>query len=147
VTRLLIVAHAPLASSLKAVAQHAYPDCASSLGALDVEPNQSPEDVERSLRPLVGDEETLILTDVFGATPCNGALRVADGLRVKVVCGLNVPMLWRCLCYGGQSVSALAGLAASGGSQGVMQLASSRPQNQAPAKGRTDDLSPRHDTQ
>ena len=31
---LLIIAHAPMASSLKAVAQHAFPDCASRLMAL-----------------------------------------------------------------------------------------------------------------
>ena len=31
---LLIIAHAPLASSLKAVASHAFPDCAQRLEAL-----------------------------------------------------------------------------------------------------------------
>ncbi len=41
--------------------------------------------------------ELLIFTDVFGATPCNIAQRLADGVRVKVVTGVNVPMLWRTL--------------------------------------------------
>ena len=35
-TTVLIIAHAPLASALKAVAQHAYPDCAADVQALDV---------------------------------------------------------------------------------------------------------------
>jgi len=42
---LLIIAHAPLASSLKAVAEHAYPDCAPQLVALDVLPNVPVEEV------------------------------------------------------------------------------------------------------
>jgi len=35
-TSLLIVAHAPLASSLQAVAQHVYPDCRAQVLAVDV---------------------------------------------------------------------------------------------------------------
>jgi PTS system ascorbate-specific IIA component len=97
-TSLLIIAHAPLATSLRSVAQHTYPDCASVLHALDVASTESPEDVEASLRTMLacaGGAETLILADVFGATPCNVALRVADGNRARVVAGVNVPMLWR----------------------------------------------------
>jgi PTS system ascorbate-specific IIA component len=99
---LLIIAHAPLASSLKAVAEHAYPDCASQLGALDVLPNVAVDEVEAQARQMLerlAAPELLIFTDVFGATPCNIAQRLADGVRVKVVTGVNVPMLWRTLCY------------------------------------------------
>ena len=35
---LLIIAHAPLASSLKAVAEHTFPDCGGGIAALDVTP-------------------------------------------------------------------------------------------------------------
>ena len=97
---LLIIAHAPLASSLKAVAEHAYPDCAAQLAALDVLPNMPVEEVEAQARQMLerlAAPELLIFTDVFGATPCNIAQRLADGVRVKVVTGVNVPMLWRTL--------------------------------------------------
>lgn len=139
-TQLLIVAHAPLASALKSVAVHAFPDCAARLQALDVGPDDSPAEVEARLRTLLDAEEALILTDAFGATPCNGALRVADGVRVKVVAGLNVPMLWRSVCYAAEPLSSLAALAASGAVQGVMQLGASRPQNQVAPPPRSDDL-------
>ncbi len=130
---LLIIAHAPLASSLQAVAQHAYPDCAAKLMALDVLPDMPIEEIEAQLRQLlerVRDPDALILTDVFGATPCNIAQRLADGLHVKVVAGVNVPMLWRTLCYGEESLDAVLARAVAGATQGVMQVASSRPQNQ-----------------
>ena len=138
---LLIIAHAPLATSLKAVAEHAYPDCAAQLAVLDVQPETPIEEVEAEARRLlgtVGRPEVLILTDVFGATPCNIAQRVADGVRVKVVAGVNVPMLWRTLCYVDESLEAVVARAVSGATQGVMQVATSRPQNQA-VKARSSD--------
>src|SRR5688500_12138658 len=101
-TGLLIIAHAPLASSLKSVAEHAFPDCAAHLQTLDVPPDMSPEDIEQRARQLLKSmnaDEAVIFTDVFGATPCNAAQRLADGVHVKVVTGVNVPMLWRAICY------------------------------------------------
>ena len=76
---LLIIAHAPLASSLKAVAEHAYPDCAVQLAAFDVLPDVPIEEVEAQARQLLerqAAQELLIFTDVFGATPCNIAQRL-----------------------------------------------------------------------
>ena len=47
---LMIIAHAPLASSLKAVAEHTFPECARVLEALDVRPDMPLEEVERLAR-------------------------------------------------------------------------------------------------
>jgi PTS system ascorbate-specific IIA component len=132
-TGLLIIAHAPLASSLRAVAEHAFPDCASQLAALDVLPNVGSDEVEAQARQMVerlAAPDLLIFTDVFGATPCNIAQRLADGVRVKVVTGVNVPMLWRTLCYADEALDAVVARAIAGATQGVMQVATSRPQNQ-----------------
>jgi len=146
-TTLLIIGHAPLATSLRSVAQHTYPDCASLLQALDVAPTESPEDVEARLRAMLastGGAETLILADVFGATPCNVALRVADGSRARVVAGVNVPMLWRVVCYATEPLDSLVTRAVSGGTQGVMQVAVSRPQNQSVKTGNDDQVQHPH---
>jgi PTS system mannose-specific IIA component len=146
-TGLLIIAHAPLASSLKAVAEHAFPDCAASLRVLDVPPEMAPEEIERRARELLADmrqPEQLIFTDVFGATPCNIAQKLADGQTVKVVTGVNVPMLWRALCYAGESLDAVVARAVAGATQGVMQVAVSRPQNQALSPGAHDQAQHQH---
>ena len=129
---LLIIAHAPLASSLKEVAMHAYPDCACSLLALDVVPAMSPDAVEAEARRMLaqtGLPQALILTDVFGATPCNVAQRLADDRHIRVVAGINVPMLWRMLCYADQSLDAMVERALAGATQGVMQVTSAQPQD------------------
>src|SRR4051794_23349841 len=122
---LLILAHAPLASALKAVAEHAFPDCAAQVGALDVLPTMPVEEVEgmgRAMLEQLAAPDLLIFTDVFGATPCNVALRLADGVHVKVVTGVNVPMLWRTLCYPQESLDSLVARALAGATQGVMQV-------------------------
>jgi mannose PTS system EIIA component len=144
---LLIIAHAPLASALHQVAQHVFPERAHRLTWLDVRAEEHVEDVESRLRssmPRSGD--LLILTDVFGATPCNVALRVADGVRVRVVAGVNVPMLWRALGYLDEPLDGLVARAVAGATQGVMQLAATRPQNQS-LKAASDDQSHAQDQQ
>lgn len=149
-TALLIVAHAPLASALGAVARHTYAESAATLAALDVTPQTSPEDAQAQVAAAVaqfGDAtEVLILTDVFGATPCNVAQRVADGQRVRVLAGVNVPMLWRALCYRHEPIAALVERAQSGATQGVLQASPNRPQHQNP-RATTDAEGHRHDQQ
>lgn len=135
---LFLIAHAPLASALKLAAQHCFPEAAQGLQALDVSPNLPPDEIEAQSRILLDKAqkadprgEALILADVFGATPCNTVQRLADGVRVKVVTGVNVPMLWRALNYSNESLDTLITRAVTGGTQGVMQIATNRPQNQA----------------
>jgi PTS system ascorbate-specific IIA component len=134
---LLIIAHAPLASSLKAVASHTFPECSNLLEVLDVSPDTPIEQIETQARELlerVRNPEALIFTDVFGATPCNVAQRLAssvEGAQVKVIAGVNVPMLWRSLCYASEPLDMLVARAMAVAAQGVMQVATSRPQNQA----------------
>ena len=134
---LFIIAHAPLASALKLAAMHCFPEAAQAMQVLDVPPNLPPDEIEAQARLLLaqaieGDPrgEALILTDVFGATPCNTVQRLADGVRVKVVTGANVPMLWRALNYAAEPLDTLITRAVAGGTQGVMQIATSRPHNQ-----------------
>jgi mannose PTS system EIIA component len=98
-TRLLIVAHAPLASAFLDVARHAFPDEAQHVAAVDVKADDEPADIERRVRACLSDPgETLVLCDTAGATPANVARSLIDD-RSKVLRGLNVPMLWRALCY------------------------------------------------
>lgn len=130
-TTLIVLAHAPLASALAQVAAHAFPDCAHTLRCVDVDAADTLEGVEQRLRALVGHEQALVLCDVFGATPCNAAQRVADGVRVRVVSGVNVPMLWRVLCYAAEPLERLVQRAVDGAAQGVMQVGVNRPQNQS----------------
>ena len=122
-TSILIIAHAPLAHALRECALHVFADCGSSVAALDVQPNQPPEESLAQARIMLdqlGTDTTLVLTDVFGATPSNGAQRLA-GDQVQVLSGVSVPMLWRSLCYASRtSLTELARCAAQGAATGVV---------------------------
>ncbi len=148
-TNVLIIAHAPLASALRTVAQHAYPDCAAGVQAIDVASDASEQQVASSARALIAaraDADTLIFTDVFGATPCRGAALLLGDPRVRVVAGVNVPMLWRTLCYGTQEpLDALVLRAVAGAAQGAMPVTASPPQNQALRAAASNDQAGRED--
>jgi PTS system ascorbate-specific IIA component len=136
-TLFVIVAHAPLASALAAVATHVYAECAGDMVALDVPPQQGVDEVERRLRAAVGGRPALVLVDTFGATPCNAAQRVAQDANVRVVAGVNVPMLWRTLCYRDDSLDEITRKALEGAVRGVMPVPGSvPPQNQSSPPGR-----------
>ena len=132
-TSILIIAHAPLAHALRECALHVFPDCGAAVAALDVQPNEPPEETLAQARILLqqlGVDSTLVLTDVFGATPCNVAQRLIEDVRSRLVTGANLPMLLRAVSYRHEALDAVVTRAVVGGTQGVMQVAISAPQNQ-----------------
>ncbi|ART56334.1 PTS fructose transporter subunit IIA [Acidovorax carolinensis] len=132
-TSILIIAHAPLAHALRECALHVFADCGDSVAAMDVQPNAAPEDSlaqARGLLEQLGTHSTLVLTDLFGATPCNIAQRLVDGVGSRLVAGVNLPMLLRAVSYRTEPLDAVVSRAVVGGTQGVMQVAIAAPQNQ-----------------
>ena len=130
---ILLVAHAPLATSLQTVARHAFSDCGRELAAVDVPASANLEEAQALIEAAAAalpHAEVLILVDAFGATPSNAALAVSDGLRRRVVTGVNVPMLWRTLCYAHLPLDELVVRAVDGARNGIMQVTSPRRQNQ-----------------
>lgn len=130
---ILIIAHAPLANALRDCALHVYPECAGSVIALDVLPNASPEDTLAQARTAWAqspDDGLLVLTDIFGATPANVAQKLVSGSYAKLIAGVNLPMLFRTVCYRHEPLDTLVARALTGGTQGVMQVSITAPQNQ-----------------
>jgi mannose PTS system EIIA component len=127
-TRILIIAHAPLATALRDCALHVFPECAEEVVAIDVPPQEAPEvTYVHALQRLQSDSfvQTLVLTDVIGATPANVAQRLVNGKDAQLVAGVNLPMLLRTVCYRHEDLEALTRRALDGGTQGVIQLSSS----------------------
>ena len=134
---ILIIAHAPLAHALRQCALHVFPDCGGHLAAIDVQPNLPPEETLATARvswsnamraPAVNG--VLVLTDIFGATPSNVAQKLVDGVKSRLITGVNLPMLLRSVSYRNEPLEALVSRAVIGGTQGVMQVAITAPQNQ-----------------
>ena len=130
---IFIIAHAPLASALRQCVLHVFPDAASALAVFDVQPNMPADETLAAARmtlSMLNTPSTLILTDLFGATPCNIAQKMADGVNSKLITGVNLPMLMRAVTYRQEYMDALVARVLAGGTQGVMQVAVTAPQNQ-----------------
>ena len=152
---ILLIAHAPLAAALAAAAAHVYACAPERAGAqvrvFDVQPDSDTEANVARARSLAAEIDSgsgvLVLTDAFGASPGNVAAQLAEAGRVAVIAGVNLPMLLRALCYRDGSLAEAAEKALAGGSQGVMQVASTAVQHQGVRPTQGDDLARLHHQQ
>lgn len=137
---LVIVAHQPLGKAFAEAASHVFGPI-DRLEVLDVTPDATMALVIARAEQLVtladSGDGVLVLTDLFGATPSNIAAALADP-SVKILAGLNLPMLLRAISYRGEPLSVVAEKAASGGSLGIVNVGSRAPQKQAVVPDATD---------
>ncbi|HMC44193.1 MAG TPA: PTS sugar transporter subunit IIB [Caballeronia sp.] len=129
---ILIIAHAPFASALRECISHIYGGLPARIGAIDVKPDCDPVEVRAFARSeidrLKEENGAIVLTDVFGATPANIAQSLASG-NVRVLAGVNLPMLVRAVCYRTTPLDTLAEKSLQGGSKGIQELDASTPVN------------------
>lgn len=124
-TCFLIIAHAPLASALRACALHVFPECEAQVLALDVPAYAQPAEMREAARSLMKccrADQVLLLSDVVGATPCNVAQSLVEDPSVRLVVGVNLPMLLRAVNYCEDDLPSLVERALSGGRQGMVEL-------------------------
>ena len=122
----LLIAHAPLAHALRECALHVFAEAAADIGALDVQAHEPPEQTLARAQALCagwGERPVLVLTDVLGATPSNVARRLIDGRRMRLLAGVNLPMLLRAITYRAEPLADMAQRALDGGVRGVVAVA------------------------
>ena len=133
-TRILLIAHAPLAQALAQCAAHVFPDSGEHVQALDIVASADPVSALAEAQALLqasGSNPVLVLSDVFGATPHNIAQELArQRASTRLVAGVNLPMLLRAICYRQEDLDSVVARAIAGGSQGIMQVTQTTPQNQ-----------------
>lgn len=132
---ILIIAHAPFASALKECVAHIYGGLPARIGAIDVLPDCDPVQVvafaHSEIERLRESNGMLVLTDMFGATPANIAGRLAALPGVRVLAGVNLPMLVRGVCYRTCDLDALVEKALAGAAKGVHEIGPLSPSAQA----------------
>lgn len=128
---ILIVAHAPLASALRDCLTHIYCGLPSRIGAIDVLPDTDPATVaalaRNEIERLKEDNGTLVLADLYGATPSNIASRLATLPDVRVLAGVNLPMLLRAVCYRNTPLDMLVEKTLAGGANGIQAVTAAAP--------------------
>ncbi|MDO5624782.1 MAG: PTS fructose transporter subunit IIA [Pseudomonadota bacterium] len=129
----LIIAHAPLAHALRQGVLHVFPDLADVVAAVDVHPHVPPDETQATAAAALAHlppGDVLVLTDMFGATPCNVAQRLVDGVHTRLLAGANLPMVLRAVSYRHEPLESMAERALLGGAQAIMPVATAAPQNQ-----------------
>ena len=127
-TGIVLLSHGGIAAALHSEAQRILPQGGGTrvIGvAADESCSSMRGRLEYAISQVDGGDGVLILTDLEGATPCNQVTQLLAHPdyhhRVRLVTGLNLPMLLKVLSYRDQPLSQLAELAVAGGTTGIHQ--------------------------
>jgi len=122
----LIVAHGAFGEALIQSACHVLGKRAPRVHQIGVTVRDDPEamlvQAQRLVRELDDGEGVLVLTDIYGATPGNIALKLLEPNRIEGIAGVNLPMLVRALTYREKGLAVMVEKALSGGSEGVLHM-------------------------
>lgn len=123
---IIIVAHAEVANSFAYCVEHILAKRVENLHIMPIKKTGDTKQMLDQLHELVAkltqDEEVLILTDLFGATPSNIAKQLVMPGKVEMITGLNMPMLIRAITYAGQDLNVCAARALDGAKSGIVYL-------------------------
>ncbi|HNA28959.1 MAG TPA: PTS fructose transporter subunit IIA [Thiobacillaceae bacterium] len=123
---LLIVAHGNLGDSLIQCATYVLGKRPEALENLDLSACKDPAEMlaraQSRLDEVDRGDGVLILTDVYGATPCNTVCKILNTRQVEAIAGVNLPMLLKSLTYRDQGMAVLLEKAVSGGQAGIFNI-------------------------
>ena len=123
---LFLLTHATYGESLIQCACHVLNKRPLLIGQLGVSAQDDPLDalpLARDMLKLVDSGRgAVILTDIYGATPSNLAMKLLEPGRVEGIAGVNLPMLLRAIAYRDKDMETLLTRAVSGGRDGVLNM-------------------------
>lgn len=134
---LLVITHNQLGQELINTAASILGNPSLAVNFISVSANLKPDDLGRyadQIKNTIAQLSTpspnsndnnkngiLILTDICGATPYNLAKYFATDKNIKIVSGINLPMLLRVLNYPKQSLQELSLTAIEGAKKGIIE--------------------------
>jgi mannose PTS system EIIA component len=123
---ILIIAHGSLGESLLHCVSHVMGKQPPQLACFGVGTNDDPSDLLPQAQQMVNQlntgEGVLILSDMYGASPCNLVAKLLSPNVVEGIAGVNMPMLVRVLNYRDKPLKTCVEKALSGGRDGVVHF-------------------------
>jgi PTS system ascorbate-specific IIA component len=121
---ILIITHGTLGDSLLECANHMLGKTPPQIASLAISSKDDPNTVIPKAIKLVTNvnsgDGVLVLSDMYGATPCNIVTQILQPGVVEGVAGVNLPMLVRVMTYRHEPLLVLVDKALSGGREGVV---------------------------
>ena len=123
---ILIITHGSLGEGLIGCVSHVLGKQPPQLQCFAVGTNDDPSALlpkaQQIIKTLDTGQGVLVLSDMYGATPCNMVLKLLKPGQVEGVAGVNLPMLVRVLNYREAGIKKCLEKAVSGGRDGVVHF-------------------------
>ena len=123
---ILLITHGSYGEALVQNACHVLNKRPIQLNQLGVAAQDDPLDLLPLARQMLQLVDTgdgaVVLTDIFGASPANLALKLLEPGRIEGLAGVNLPMLLRALTYREKGMETLLTRAIGGGRDGVFNM-------------------------
>jgi PTS system mannose-specific IIA component len=123
---LFLITHTSYGESLIQCACHVLNRRPPQILQLGISGQDDPLDalpLARQMLQLVDTGEgVLIMSDIYGATPSNLAMKLLEPGRIEGLAGVNLPMLLRALTYRDKDMATLVSRATAGGRDGVLNM-------------------------
>lgn len=74
------------------------------------------------LKEVDGGKGVLVMTDIYGASPANLAIKLLEPGHIEGVAGVSLPMLLRAITYRNKGMETMIAKAVSGGRDGVLNM-------------------------
>ena len=98
---LVLVTHGYLANELISAMEHVvgYQENVEAIciGAED-DMDQRRSDILSAVKNVNTEDGVVVMTDMFGGTPCNLVISIMDQAKLEVIAGVNLPMLVKFAC-------------------------------------------------
>lgn len=124
----LLITHEEIGTALLQAAEQTLGDLPLECTVISVKDNTDPEELLPRLQQFIQQTDMgnglLILTDLYGSTPSNIAKNLQNDSNIRVISGLNLPMIIKIMNYAKLSLDELAAKAIYGGKQGVVNCSS-----------------------
>ncbi len=123
---ILLITHGELGKSLIECATHVLGDKPLFLESLSIENDCIHESMFKQISERINlldqGDGVLILTDIFGATPCNIITKIIKPGKVSAIAGVNLSMLIRTISYRNESFDSLIIKAIQGAQDGIIHI-------------------------
>ena len=123
---LFLITHTTYGESLIQCACHVLNKRPPQVAQLGVALQDDPLDLLPLARDMMkwvdSGKGVLIMTDVYGATPANIAMKLLEPGRIEGLAGVNLPMLLRALTYRDKDMETLMARATAGGRDGIVNM-------------------------
>lgn len=123
---IIVIAHSEIANSFAYCVEHILAKRVDSLHILAVRKTEDTDSILERAKDLIeklGKEDgVLILSDLFGATPCNIAQKLVEKGKIELITGLNLPMLIRAISYAKGDLATAVAKSLEGANSGIIHI-------------------------